>query len=152
MARCGKHCFPTERSALSMCWFMSFFLSSVLGSSVSWLVYSSCRLRHAGEHFPSVLAFEGAAEAITQRLYEDARQELGSRLDDSHVFFHLGPESGARQSYSISRTKWMASEASPLYRAQGRGFRPCGRWPPAVSVAISSCCCENRVRIRGQLR
>ena len=60
------------------------------------------RLRHAGEHFPSVLAFEGAAEAITQRLYEDARQELGSRLDDSHVFFFISVPNQERDSHTQS--------------------------------------------------
>ena len=34
-------------------------------------------------HYLSILTFEGATEAVTPRLYEDARQELGSRLNDS---------------------------------------------------------------------
>ena len=44
---CGsvrRACFANERSALSMCWFIGLFVSSVLGSSVSWFVCSSVSL------------------------------------------------------------------------------------------------------------
>ena len=39
-------------------------------------------------HYLSILTFESATEAITPRLYEDARQELGSRLNDSEQDSH----------------------------------------------------------------
>ena len=37
----SHNCVIVERPALSMCWFIGLFVSSVLGSSVSWLVCSS---------------------------------------------------------------------------------------------------------------
>ena len=46
-------------------------------------------------HYLTVITFESATETITPRLFEDARQELGFRLNDAET----------RQSYSISRTK-----------------------------------------------